>query len=94
MPSALTADRFRKLHWVLLIVSLYGIMISVRVIMSVFEPLTPPELVGSRLLNYSLMFFGWCLVAWMAHLGTQRSLAPREWLILLTALFPSVVSTL
>ena len=44
------------------------------------------ERLWTRVAKHAVLLCGWGIMAWIAYRGTQRNLAPPEWLVLVLAI--------
>jgi hypothetical protein len=83
MPPTRGAQRYKKLLAIGWVGAIVGITLTASSLLDTIidAPFNPPELVRRRSAKYVLVLCGWGIVAWIAHRGTRRNLAPPEWLL-------------
>jgi hypothetical protein len=68
--------------------AIIGISLSVRAMADAITDarLTAADLLWTRVVKHGVLLCGWVTMAWIAYRGTQRNLAPPEWLVLVLAI--------
>lgn len=97
MPPTRKTEIFKKLLGVLWVASIVGITLSASALVDTLanaSSLDPPDLVWRRSLKDIMIICECGIIAWAAHRGTTRNLAPPEWLVLLVSVLACAVAFL